>query len=205
MLKKILIIASMTICFSSSLWANEDADSLAKKLNLLKTLSGDFKQTLVDAKDETLQETTGQFLLKRPGYFRWETQNPFPQLLVSNLQTIWLFDPDLEQVTIRGYDERIAQTPALLMSGDVEKINLEYDVKKIDNDTYQLTPKHDKQLFTQLNVLFAKDRLVQMQLLDSLGQTTTFAFINAVYNKKINDEQFQFTPPEGVDVIVDTL
>jgi outer membrane lipoprotein carrier protein len=179
-----------------------DVDVLAEKLVQLNTFSGDFRQTLVDDQGEVLQESSGVFFLERPGYFNWETQSPFPQLLVSDLTNIWLYDPDLEQVTVRPYDERVTQTPALLLSGDVSKMSAFYEVVQTADNQFSLTPKSQQELFTQLMVEFAEGRLSSMSLQDSLGQTTTFAFLNGIYNQTIPSELFQFIPPEGTDVIL---
>lgn len=189
--------------FSASLFAQTDANELSQKLASLDGLSGQFQQTLHDAQGEVLQESSGKFLLKRPGLFRWETQDPFPQLLVSNLENIWLYDPDLEQVTIRTYDSRLSQTPALLLSGDVEQINEHYIVKKVSETKYELTPKGSQDLFTVLVVVFEESQLSKMVLTDSLEQTTTFEFLQTQANPVIDLTQFEFTPPAGTDVIVD--
>jgi outer membrane lipoprotein carrier protein len=177
-------------------------DVLAEKLVQLSTFSGDFRQTLVDDQGEVLDESTGVFFLERPGYFNWETKTPFPQLLVSDLTSIWLYDPDLEQVTVRPYDESVSQTPALLLSGDVSKMSASYDVVQTADNQFSLTPKSQQELFTQLMVEFSEGQLSSMSLQDSLGQTTTFSFLNGVYNQTISNELFQFVPPEGTDVIV---
>ncbi|MGS2716667.1 outer membrane lipoprotein chaperone LolA [Eionea flava] len=193
----------------------DDAGELTSKLALLTTFSGEFQQTLVDDEEQVLQASKGIFSLKRPGYFYWETTAPFPQLLVSDLNTIWLYDPDLEQVSVKPYDEKISQTPALLLSGDVNKVSDAYRVEKLNVDAqtnsevfsdnpvtvFALFPKQPQTLFTQLLVEFTGDQLASMQLHDSLGQVTTFAFSQGVYNQAIANEQFTFTPPDGVDVI----
>lgn len=182
--------------------ANSDADTLATKLKRLDTFSGQFQQTLVDANGDTLQESSGDFLLKRPGYFRWETKDPFPQLLVSNLKEIWLYDEDLEQVTIRQYNEDISRTPALLLGGNVDNITAHYTVEKMNEDTYHLVPKVSQELFKQLVVSFSGVQLSDMTLLDALGQQTRFTFINGEYNKAITDDSFEFIPPSGTDIIL---
>ncbi|EGG95477.1 Outer membrane lipoprotein carrier protein LolA [gamma proteobacterium IMCC1989] len=193
-------------CFCLSVFTTmanaADVDVLAEKLVQLSTFSGDFRQTLIDDQGEVLQESTGVFFLERPGYFHWETIAPFPQLLVSDLASIWLYDPDLEQVTVRPYDESVSQTPALLLSGDVSKMSASYEVVQTTDNQFSLTPKSQQELFTQLMVEFAEGQLVSMSLQDSLGQTTTFTFLNGIYNQPIPSELFQFIPPEGTDVIV---
>ena len=182
-------------------------DSLNKLLNQYETLSGEFEQTLVDDQGQLIQDSQGQFLLKRPGYFRWDTQSPFPQLLVSNLETIWLYDPDLEQVTVRPYANNIDQTPSLLLSGDTEKIAERYQISQEDNlQKFTLIPKQETigteaATFTELKLEFEQGKLVAMIMRDTLAQTTTFRFIDVVANPTIEMSQFEFTPPPGVDVL----
>jgi outer membrane lipoprotein carrier protein len=204
LLSRLLIIKPcllLALLLAAEAFAKTDVDALAEKLQRLETLSGKFQQTLVDAKGETLQASSGVFYLQRPGYFRWETQQPFPQLLVSDLQSIWLYDPDLAQVTVREYNEKVSATPALLLSGDVEKINQHYQVSKQDNNHYILKPISPQELFSELAVFFVDGQLTKMTLRDSLAQTTTFTFLEAVQNQSIAPELFTFIPPKGTDLI----
>ena len=139
--------------------------------------------------------------------------------MVSNLEDIWLYDPDLEQVTIRPYSQEIDQSPALLLSGNVEKISKTYHIKKISSvekaddamssnstDTisyFVLTPKQTNNVFLQLYLGFVDKKLHEMILEDSLGQTTRFIFKNITLNTLIDDGIFEFSIPDGVDVLID--
>ncbi len=187
--------------FSIAVWA-DDAQDFALRMGEIKSLSGDFEQTITDAKGATIQESNGQFFLLRPGYFRWETIAPFEQLLVSDLKKIWLYDPDLEQVTIRDYDQRVSQTPSVLFSGDADTIAEYYRIAKVSDARYQLTPKKTQDLFEYLWVDFVDDKLMSMTLHDSLAQVTTFYFRQTRVNTSIDLKQFQFFPPENTDVII---
>jgi len=204
--KKSLLLAYAVIALVVSIPVTANpataTDSLVKKLRQLETFSGQFQQMLVDANGDTLQASSGDFLLKRPGYFRWETKDPFPQLLVSNLKNIWLYDPDLEQVTVREYGENVSQTPALLLGGDVDNIATHYMVEQINEQTYHLLPRLPQELFKQLIVSFVDAQLRDMTLLDSLGQQTRFTFVNGIYNQAIDDHVFEFTPPSGTDIVL---
>ncbi len=198
---KNIVVGSLLWLASTSALAS-DAKALTEQLSQLNTFMGAFEQTLVDDKGEQLQSSTGDFFLQRPGYFRWETKAPFPQLLVSDLQSIWLYDPDLEQVSVRNYDDRLSATPALLLSGDVNQVTEHYEIVRESDQRYQLTPKLAHELFDQLIVSFSGDQLESMVLKDALGQTTTFRFIDGIYNQVIPQAMFEFSPPEGTDVII---
>ena len=197
-------IAAATLLWLASIHAGyaSDADQLAQELAKLNTFFGTFQQILVDDKGVVLQESSGDFFLQRPGYFRWETKEPFPQLLVSDLQSIWLYDPDLEQVTVREYDDRLSATPALLLSGDLSQINQHYLIEQQTDKRYLLTPRVAHELFNELTVAFSDGQLSEMALHDALGQVTTFRFIDGIYNQVIPQTLFEFTPPEGTDLII---
>jgi outer membrane lipoprotein carrier protein len=197
----------------------EDSQELAKLLVEYKTIQGDFEQSLRDSKGDVIQESSGTFTVKAPGFFLWDTQVPFPQLLVSNLENIWLYDPDLEQVTVRPYSQNIDQSPALLLSGNVEKISNTYHINKInvaiehdninaDNlkavtSYFVLTPKQESETFLELQLGFVDNTIQRMILADSLGQTTRFIFSNTVRDQLVSNSIFDFSIPAGVDVLVD--
>ncbi len=200
----LLLLISLTV-------TADDSKELAELLEAYKTIQGNFEQSLKDEKGELIQESSGTFVVKSPGFFRWDTQDPFPQLLVSNLDKIWLYDPDLEQVTIRPYSQEVDQSPALLLSGDVEKISAIYNIQKVNTDAdtnkltsrFVLTPKVTNNVFIQLELGFINKDLSEMYLADSLGQTTRFILKDTILNKAVENNVFEFDIPEGVDVLTD--
>jgi len=189
--------------FTAHVSASTPAEELAEILKVYETVQGNFNQTLVDSKGQSIQESSGVFTVKSPGYFNWETKDPFPQLLIADLKTIWLYDPDLEQVTESPYSASVDQSPALLLSGNVELIKANYNVTKSDvvKDTFILTPISTESNFTALELLFADAILVSMQLKDSLEQTTTFTFRELAINSPVDNTLFIFEAPEGVDIL----
>ena len=116
---RMLLIALLGFASFSLQAATEQVaiERLTTLLNQAQTISGRFSQLTLDGSGTQLQETSGEMALKRPGQFRWHTDAPMEQLLVSNGEQIWLYDPDLEQVTIQKMDQRLTHTPALLLSG----------------------------------------------------------------------------------------
>jgi len=172
-------------------------------LSRYDAFSGIFEQTLLDDKGQTIQASSGEFRIQRPGLFRWETYQPFPQLLVSDLETLWLFDPDLEQVTIRPFANQASQSPALLLSGNADDIAVHYDVAVLDTGKrYELTPKQAS-TFTKMELIFDQQLLQQIIVIDSLAQTTTFAFSKIKTDQTFSPSSFTFDVPEGIDVLID--
>ena|SRR5690606_15098192 len=185
----------------------QSAEQLRKLLDAMSTLQGKFTQTLYDNKGEQIEQSSGTFVLQRPGKFYWKTEQPYPQLLVSNQQTIWLYDPDLEQVTVRPFTDDLQQTPALLLSEDIDKLREHFTIQRQTGDDKQeqftLTPKEPKGLFQQLTLVFTGGQLQEFRLQDNLGQLTHFALGEAERNQAVDSTLFNFTPPPGVDVLND--
>lgn len=173
-------------------------------LQKIETLTGRFSQLSLDGTGTQLQETSGEISLKRPGQFRWHTDEPMEQLLVSNGEKVWLYDPDLEQVTIQNLDQRLTHTPALLLSGDVSAISDNFEVSHqaagevVD---FTLKPKSKDTLFDSLRLSFRGGVINDMQMVDGVGQRTNILFQGVELNQPLNADLFTFEIPEGADVI----
>ncbi|MGQ7819386.1 outer membrane lipoprotein chaperone LolA [Metapseudomonas furukawaii] len=202
---RMLLVAVLGI---SALQAQADdkaaVSRLTEMLNKAQTITGRFSQLTLDGSGTQLQETSGELSLKRPGLFRWHTDAPMEQLLVSDGQKVWLYDPDLEQVTIQTLDQRLTHTPALLLSGDVSKIAENFEIThKEGGDVvdFILKPKAKDTLFDTLRLSFRNGVINDMQLIDSVGQRTNILFLGVKMNQAIDAAQFSFKIPEGADVI----
>ena len=177
---------------------------LTELLNQAQTITARFSQLTLDGSGTQLQETAGQLALKRPGLFRWHTDAPMEQLLVSNGEKVWLYDPDLEQVTIQTLDQRLTHTPALLLSGDVSQIreNFEIDYKEGGSVVdFILKPKAKDSLLDNLRLSFRNGVINDMQLIDGSGQRTNILFLSVKMNQPLDAAQFSFQPPADADVI----
>ena len=190
----------------SSLSAHADAESVKRLGQLLgsDTITARFSQLTLDGSGTQLQETAGDMSVKRPGLFYWHTDAPQEQLMVSDGQKVSLWDPDLEQVTIKKLDQRLTQTPALLLSGDVSKISDSFDItSKQAGDVmdFTLKPKTKDTLFDSLRLSFRGGKINDMQLIDSVGQRTNILFTGVKVNEPIPASKFKFDIPKGADVI----
>ncbi|WP_415844640.1 outer membrane lipoprotein chaperone LolA [Stutzerimonas zhaodongensis] len=182
----------------------ESVNRLTGLLQKAETLTGRFSQLSLDGSGTQLQETSGEMALKRPGQFRWHTDEPMEQLLVSNGKKVWLYDPDLEQVTIQTLDQRLTHTPALLLSGDVSAISENFEVSHQQAGEvvdFTLKPKAKDTLFDSLRLSFRGDVINDMQMVDGVGQRTNILFQGIKLNQPLNADMFTFEIPEGADVI----
>lgn len=185
--------------------ADDAAARLNKVLTGLSSMQADFSQETTDGKGHTLQAQSGRMSVKRPGLFRWETMKPSSQLVTTNGNVLWIYDPELLQATKQKLDHQVGNTPALLLSGDPRKLNESFVISEEqggkDEQVFILKPRAKDALFDHLRVRFKGSQLQQMALADSLGQKTDIRFLNIKVNPALPSSLFEFTPPKGVDVI----
>lgn len=182
----------------------ESINQLSKLLDQAQSMTGKFSQLTLDATGTRLQETNGDLALKRPGLFRWHTSAPQEQLLISDNQKIWLYDPDLEQMTVQKMDKRMSHTPALLLSGKVSDIQKSFKIssKQVGATiSFTLIPKAKDSLFNSLTLSFVEKTIKGMQLTDNVGQKTNIVFKDIKMNTPVDSQLFKFTPPAGTDII----
>ena len=202
---RVLLVAVLAMTGLSAQAGDEQAiKRLTELLGQAQTMTGRFSQLTLDGSGTRLQEAGGEMALKRPGLLRWHTDAPMEQLLVSNGEKVWLYDPDLQQVTIQPLDQRMSHTPALLLSGDVSKIGENFNISYKEGGSvvdFILKPKAKDTLFDTLRLSFRNGVINDMQLIDSIGQRTNILFLNVKMNEPLDSAQFTFKVPQGADVI----
>lgn len=201
---RMLLVSALALGAVSAHADEKDVARLTRLLEKSQTITARFSQLTLDASGTSLQETSGEMAVKRPGLFYWHTDAPQEQVVVSDGQKVTLWDPDLEQATVKKLDERLNQTPALLLSGDVSKISQSFDITSKEQGEvldFTLKPKTRDTLFDSLRVSFRRGLINDMQLIDSVGQRTNILFNGVKANEAVPASKFQFKIPEGADVI----
>ena len=186
----------------------DDAAQLNALLETMRSYSADFEQVVVGVGGQSLETTTGAVHLARPGRFRWESRPPHPQLLVADGANLYVYDADLEQVTIQAQDEYLNDSPARVLTHGPEALTARFGVAQeavADGSlAFTLTPKDERSLYQHIRLEFAHGVLVRLDILDHLEQATHITFRNAVLNPALAPATFRFEIPEGVDVIGST-
>ena len=206
MLKKIIVF--LFLLSVSSLSSAESPDPLQTFLHDFKTLKANFTQTLLNENGEPLEKTTGVLYLKQPGKFHWSYKKPYVQQIISNGESLWIYDEDLEQVTIRNLGNSIEQTPAGIILGQskLDKHFVQMDLGNIEGyDWVELTPRNPEAQYKDIRIGFDKNKLGMMIIDDNLGQTTRIDFKNVEKNSKLSAKLFSFEIPNDVDVIDERL
>ncbi len=200
---KQLLFGICLFFLTASCFAEDKPNQLDSYLQGMETLSAAFEQTLLNQYGEELEKSVGVVHLRRPGMFHWAYWEPYVQYLISDGVNLWIYDEDLEQVTIRDISNVIEESPAAILGGEID-IDAHYVVIDIEvpggSDWLELTPRDVDSQYSAIRLGFQEGQLVRMILFDSLGQTTQIKLLDVKRNNALNIELFQFTVPEGVDV-----
>ena len=180
-------------------WADA-RDELSLRLNNLHHLAADFTQRLEDAEGGLIEESTGWVRLQSPN-FRWEVTEPHAQVLVATQDELRVYDPDLEQMTVRPLTDVLRDTPLALLTQGTVVLGEGYDVEQFDNDRFRVRARSSDALFDELELIFGKPGgLLGLGIRDHLGQRTSIRFHRFQDASVIQSADFQLDVPPGTDV-----
>jgi chaperone LolA len=165
-----------------------------------------FTQVVRDKNGATVQSTSGKLVFSRPGKFRWEYEKPYQQTIVGDGEKLWVYDKDLNQVTVKKLSGALGSSPAALLAGsnDIEQYyNLDAKGLKNGLEWLEAYPRDQDSMFAKVRMGFKGNMLDTMELYDHLGQTTVIHFTGLERNPKVAADTFTFSPPKGADVIED--
>jgi len=201
-----LLFTVYCLLFTGHSVADGVEDPLHLFLTDLNSLESGFTQTLIGTKGNVLEEAAGVLFMQNPGKFYWAYQTPYIQSIITNGETLWIYDEDLEQVTIRNVSESLNDTPAAILSGS-ENLDAHYFVEDkgiIEGlNMYELNPRNSENQFQSIHIGFHGKQLFMMVMYDNLGQITRVNFKDPVRNAAVDRSKFEFSPPDNVDIIDD--
>lgn len=204
-IRKIAYLALFTWFYSLPASAAQD---LASLLNGIKSMRAGFEQTIYDNNSQAVQQSSGSMALERPGKFRWEVIKPMPQMIIANAEKLWIYDPDLQQVTIRSLKNEAGEAPALLLSHQNTDLEKKYQIKPLAREGalqwFLLKPKGNDNMFVSVKMGFDGSQLKEMVLEDHIGHSTKVKFVKIKMNEPVSSSLFVFKAPAGTDVIDET-
>ena len=165
-----------------------------------------FEQEAYDRKGRVVDRSSGTLAFARPGKFRWAYEKPHRELLVSDGARLWIYDPDLAQVTVKRVDQALSSTPAALLAGrnDITALFTLRDAGTADGLAWvEALPKAKDTGFERVRLGLRGRTLAAMELYDQLGGHTMLRFTDLESNAPVAAGTFRFSPPPGADVIED--
>ncbi|HEX5314292.1 MAG TPA: outer membrane lipoprotein chaperone LolA [Gammaproteobacteria bacterium] len=199
-----LLVASLV-----SLTALGAATTPAQRLDAIlartKTLSADFTETVTNANAAMVKQSSGSVAVARPGKFRWDYRKPYRQIIVADGENLWIYDPALEQVTVRPESRALTAGPAALLagSGDIATSFVVSDLGDSGGfDWLKLVPRSGDANYRAIRIALAANGEIRALELDSkLGETSRINFSHVRSNISMDASRFRFTPPAGADVV----
>lgn len=199
---KFILVASIVLPVSAYAGAT---DRLKKFIASTNSAQANFTQEVRDQNGQRIQSATGTMLFVRPGKFRWVYQKPYEQLILGDGEKFWMYDKELNQVTVKKMDAALGSSPAALLSGNNE---IERGFRLKDTGTrdglewLEATPRNQDTSFEKILMAFdAQSALVVMELQDSFGHTTLLRLSRLQRNPQLAAQLFKFVPPKGADVL----
>lgn len=205
---KIIKFAFIGLAAALAAWAPAGQAGTARQaldayLKDFRTLTANFTQTVTNEKGKVIENSAGVVYLQRPGKFRWDYQSPYEQSIIGDGKKVWIYDKDLEQVTIKPMEKVMGSTPALILGSDTN-IEENFTVEELGSedgvDWIELTPKRADREYTGIKLGFEHGELRRMMLSDNFAQVTELRFSDVKRNAPVDPAVFSFTPPAGVDV-----
>lgn len=198
-----IVVFSIIVSLFQPVWAEDVEQRLRDALKNLDNISAEFKQTLLDEEKNVVQQSRGTMALQRPGKFAWIYLDPFEQRIIGDGEELWIYDVELEQVTVKPMDAGISNAPIMILMKQSD-VTEEFDVVEVGQRKYlywvELKPHAGDLEYSSIFIGLEGDEVRAMELQDQFGQSTQIVFEKMRVNVVHNPATFKFVPPEGVDV-----
>ncbi len=165
----------------------------------VETVQGVFKQFTLDDRGQVIEESSGDFAIHRPDRFHWSYAGPFSQEIIADGERLWVYDVELDQVTVRDQRAVLGSTPAQLLSGDYGDLEELFELSETD-EYVRLTPRDGGEAFDEARLGMRDGRPSALEIDDALGQVTRVELDEVRLNESVDEARFRFEPPDGVDV-----
>jgi len=207
-----MILVFMSLMLLESVQAQESQAQLEPQKDPMALLAGvregltglqaHFTQYELVENNQKVDPNSGQVWMQVPALFRWQYVEPIEQLIVADGEKVWVYDEDLEQVTVKAQDNEL--NPIYVIIND-EKSQQHYDIKhemsRQDIDWISLTPKVRNEEVQTVWLAVHEQTIIQIKVVNQMGQTMVFEFNDIQKNPDMPEDMFTFVPPEGVDVV----
>jgi len=200
-LKLLLLPGILLLAFPG--WADDAGQRLTVALKQMDNLSTEFKQTLLDEDKNVVQQSSGTLALQRPGKFAWHYTEPFEQRIIADGSELWIYDVELDQVTVKPMDQGLANAPIMILMKQAD-ISEQFEISEVGQRKFlywvELQPHAGDLEYTHIYIGIDDDSVRAMELQDQFGQSTQIVFENMRVGVVHDPATFRFVPPPGVDV-----
>jgi outer membrane lipoprotein carrier protein len=194
-----VLILAVTVIFPVGAFAAEGGD-VWDRLAAQDQARGSFTQLLLDEEGALIERSSGRYAILRPGYFRWEIDQPDRQQLVVADGTLWHYDMDLGTVTVRALDPDTQFTALDLLARDQAELVQRFSVEQLSEDRFRLLPRFPRAGFGAVVLSWERSTITAMEVQQRGGQTLSLALTPDTDGAPLRAEDFVFEVPPGVEV-----
>jgi len=202
-MKYLVLLLTIIYGLPSHAFAQSAEKRLNDALTNLDNLTADFKQTVLDDDKKIVQQSSGKVAIQRPGKFSWIYTTPYEQQIIADGKELWIYDVDLDQVTVKPMTTGLASAPIMILMRN-SKLGSEFNISEVGQRKFlywvELEPKSQDMDYTNVYIGIEDGVVKAMELRDKFGQSTQIVFENLRLNVVHNPKIFKFVPPDGVDV-----
>jgi len=207
-IKKIVPLLLLPLLLAAQTASADGMASVKAFYEQTKSVRANFHQVVTDKQGRKVQEVEGEMQLLRPNKFRWDYHQPYEQQIISDGKQVWLYDTELAQVTVRSLDKSIGSSPAALLAGGAA-IDKTFKLANASSNApgkdklewVSATPNDKESGFDKILMGFNGSKIQEMSLIDSFGHTTKIVFSGVEVNAALEEKNFLFKTPKGVDVV----
>lgn len=196
-------ITLILLLLANPAFADEARERLQAALKNLDNASADFRQTLRDEDKKIVQQSRGTLKLQRPGKFAWTYIEPFRQQIVADGKELWIYDVELEQVTVKPMDAGLSNAPIMILMKQSD-VSDQFTIKEVGQRKFlywvELLPNSSDLEYTTIYIGLEDGSVRAMEMQDQFGQSTQIVFDNLRVGVVHDPASFKFVPPPGVDV-----
>lgn len=203
---RVVAAVAAVLCLGAGAVHASGIDQLNRFMSSTVTATGEFEQRVYNRDRKLVQESRGTLAFARPGRFRWVYSKPYPQVIVGDGDRVWIYDEDLNQVTVRRLGQALGSTPAALLAGAndaLKAFELADQGKRDGLEWLEAVPREKESGFERIRMGFGFSGIERMELVDAFGQTTELRFSGLQRNPRVDPALFRFSPPKGADVVGD--
>ncbi|KEY57735.1 outer membrane lipoprotein chaperone LolA [Serratia sp. DD3] len=198
-MKKLLVACCLLSGWvSTAVWADA-AQDLQSRLAKVNSFHASFSQTVTSADGAAVQQGEGELWVKRPNLFNWHMTSPDESVLVSDGETLWFYNPFVEQVTASWLKSATGNTPFMLITRNDANDWKQYNVKQ-KGDEFELTPKASSGNLKQFAITVTNSGTIKsFTAVEQDGQRSAYQ-LKGQQNSRVDAAKFKFTLPKGVTV-----
>ncbi len=206
MLKRLLPIVLLLACAANTQAQSDALEQLRQFTSGLNSLQANFDQEIVDVDGRLVEISSGRVVLVKPNLFRWDYTGEYPQQIVADGERVWIYDVELEQVSIKMQSSAAADSPLSILMRP-ETVDQQFRITDLGSAEgealLELVPLDTQAEFDRIILGLANNRLETMILEDAFGQRTRIEYRDLVTNVAVEPGTFELRIPDGVDVIGD--